>query len=96
MCLPQENIDHHQSELSSVLSKGKTDVLDKQKRIKQLRREIDEMAATKNDIENHVLEKRNELANTKEKIESANQNLHKTLSDVARWTSCSLVLRVTF
>merc|ERR1712183_1199079 len=56
--LLQENIDHHQNELSSVLSKGKADVLEKQKRIKQLRRDIDDLTSSKSDLDNQISQQR--------------------------------------
>ena len=51
----QENIEQHQAELSNVLKEGKTDVQEKQKQIKQLRLEVDDLASTKSDLEAQVI-----------------------------------------
>ena len=50
----QENIEQHQSELSNVLKEGKADVQEKQKQIKQLRHDVDELSSTKSDLEAQV------------------------------------------
>ena len=57
MCflIQQENIEQHQAELSNVLKEGKTDVQEKQKQIKLLRHEVDDLTSTKSDLESQVL-----------------------------------------
>ena len=50
----QENIEQHQAELSNVLKEGKADVLEKQKQIKQLRHDVDDLTSTKADLEAQV------------------------------------------
>ena len=47
-------MEQHQAELSNVLKEGKSDVQEKQKQIKQLRHEVDDLTSTKSDLEGQV------------------------------------------
>nr|CAB3232457.1 centriolin [Phallusia mammillata] len=80
--LLQENIEQHQSELSTVLKEGKADVQEKQKQIKQLRHDVDDLTSTKTDLETQITRRKAEISTIREKTEQSMEELQNNISEV--------------
>ena len=77
-------MEQQQNELASVLNRGRVDVAEKQKKIKELRRKVDELEDSKDAVDRCVEEARTELNSAKEDVDEENKKLHQIVSDVMR------------
>merc|ERR1719354_628851 len=85
--LVQDNLEQNQNELASVLSRGRVEVADKQKKIKELRRKVEELEESKEKVDKEVEEGRKELNVVKEDVDEENKKFHQIVSDVMRQKS---------